>query len=126
MFGIGWSELLLVGVVCLFIFGPEDIPKVMYTIGRVVRRLRYMQYALSSQFDDFMDKTERKVADSPASAPVESVAKARPLSESDDEIDADVHYMAMIPPPENLPPDVEVALPDDDDARPDPDTVSRA
>ena len=47
MFDIGWTELLLIGVLILFLFGPEDIPKIMYNFGRIMKRFKYMKYALS-------------------------------------------------------------------------------
>ena len=60
MFDIGWTELMLIGVVTIFAFGPEDIPKLMYNLGRIMRRFRYMRYALSNQFESFMEEAEKK------------------------------------------------------------------
>ncbi|HEY8964609.1 MAG TPA: twin-arginine translocase TatA/TatE family subunit [Alphaproteobacteria bacterium] len=60
MFDIGWTELMLIGVVAIFAFGPEDIPKLMYNLGRIMRRFRYMRYALSNQFESFMEEAEKK------------------------------------------------------------------
>lgn len=54
MLGFSWSELLVVVAVAVFVIGPKDIPKVMYGIGRVVRRLQYVRFALSQQFDDVL------------------------------------------------------------------------
>ena len=38
MLDIGWSELLLIGVVALIVIGPERLPKVARTIGHLVGR----------------------------------------------------------------------------------------
>jgi sec-independent protein translocase protein TatB len=54
VFDFGWSELLVIVAVAVFVIGPKDIPKVMYTIGRVARRLQYVRFALSQQFDDVL------------------------------------------------------------------------
>lgn len=51
---MSWAELLVIVIVALFVFGPQDIPKIMYTLGRVVRRLQYVRFALSKQFEDFL------------------------------------------------------------------------
>lgn len=42
MLGIGWTEMLVVGVVALIVIGPKELPAVMQKIGRfagVVRRM---------------------------------------------------------------------------------------
>ncbi|MDR3395172.1 MAG: Sec-independent protein translocase protein TatB [Parasulfuritortus sp.] len=39
MFGIGFSELLLIGVVALIVIGPERLPKVARTAGAWIGRL---------------------------------------------------------------------------------------
>lgn len=58
MFDIGWSELLLIGVVAVVAIGPKELPQVMRGLGQGVRRLQYMKFALSRQFDDFMRESE--------------------------------------------------------------------
>jgi len=54
MFDIGWTELLVVVAVAVLVIGPKDIPKVMYTLGRLVRRAQYIKFAFSQQFEDFL------------------------------------------------------------------------
>ena len=34
--------------------GPDDIPKVMVALGRIFRRIQYIKFALSQQFEDVM------------------------------------------------------------------------
>lgn len=60
MFDFGWAELLIIGAIALFVIGPQDIPKIAYQVGKFFRRIKYMQYALTGQFDDFMSKAEAK------------------------------------------------------------------
>lgn len=54
MFDVGWSEILLVGAVAIFAIGPTEIPHVMRGLGRIFRRLQYVRFALSRQFEDMM------------------------------------------------------------------------
>ena len=54
MLDFSWAELLIILAVAVFVIGPKDIPKVMYALGRVVRRIQYMRFALTRQFDDIM------------------------------------------------------------------------
>ena len=40
MFDIGWTEMLILGVVVLLVLGPAEIPNIMFTVGKYVRHLR--------------------------------------------------------------------------------------
>jgi sec-independent protein translocase protein TatB len=42
MFGLGWTELLLIGVVALIVIGPKDLPVVMNRMGKAVSAIRRM------------------------------------------------------------------------------------
>lgn len=42
MFGIGWTEMLLIGVVALIVIGPKDLPVVMNRLGKAVTAIRRM------------------------------------------------------------------------------------
>ncbi len=54
MLDFGWPELLLVAVVAIFAAGPNDIPKILYELGKIMRRLQYLRFSMSRQFDQFM------------------------------------------------------------------------
>jgi len=54
----GWAELLVIMAVAVFVIGPQDIPKVMHGIGRFLRRLQYIKFAISKQFDDVMNTAD--------------------------------------------------------------------
>lgn len=54
MMDVGWTEILLILAIAVFVIGPDDIPKVMYTVGRFFRRLQYVRFAISQQFDDIL------------------------------------------------------------------------
>lgn len=60
MFGFSWSELMLVIVVAVIAVGPKQLPEVLYNLGKLFRRLQYMRYAMTKQFDDFMDQADLK------------------------------------------------------------------
>jgi len=50
----GWAELLIIVAVAVFVIGPKDIPNLMYGLGRLVRRVQYIRFAVSQQFEDIM------------------------------------------------------------------------
>jgi len=56
MLDFGWAELFVIVVVAIFVMGPKEIPQIMYGFGRLVRRLQYLRFAMSQQFDDFMEE----------------------------------------------------------------------
>jgi sec-independent protein translocase protein TatB len=53
MFGVGWTEMLLIGVVALIVIGPKDLPVVMRQVGKVVGTIRRM----GSEFQRELNKT---------------------------------------------------------------------
>ena len=38
----------------VLVIGPNEIPAMMRGLGRLMRRVQYIKYAVSQQFDDFM------------------------------------------------------------------------
>jgi sec-independent protein translocase protein TatB len=53
MFGAGWTEMLIIGIVALVVIGPKDLPVVMRKLGRVVRTVRRM----GEEFQSELSKT---------------------------------------------------------------------
>jgi sec-independent protein translocase protein TatB len=51
MFGIGFSELLLVAVIALLVLGPERLPKAARFAGLWVRRARAQWYSVKSELE---------------------------------------------------------------------------
>lgn len=72
MFDIGFSELVLTGIVALVIFGPEELPRVARTAGHLLGRLRRYVADVKSDISREMEASEMKnlVADVQESARV--------------------------------------------------------
>lgn len=54
MLDFGWAELLIIIAVAIFVIGPKDIPNIMLGLGRVMRRIQYVRFAMTRQFDELM------------------------------------------------------------------------
>ncbi|MEO6394905.1 MAG: Sec-independent protein translocase protein TatB [Devosia sp.] len=53
MLGLGWTEMLVVGIAALILIGPKDLPVVMSRIGKIVGSVRRM----GSEFQREINKT---------------------------------------------------------------------
>ncbi|WP_304616427.1 Sec-independent protein translocase protein TatB [Paracoccus sp. (in: a-proteobacteria)] len=52
MLDIGWTELLLIGIVALIVVGPKDLPHLFHSLGRITAKLRGMAREFSSAMED--------------------------------------------------------------------------
>ncbi|UXM96260.1 Sec-independent protein translocase protein TatB [Bartonella sp. HY329] len=58
MFGIGWSEFLVIAIVAIIVIGPKDLPKVMRSLGKATAKMRSTAAEFRQQFDDAMKDAE--------------------------------------------------------------------
>lgn len=56
MFDMGWSELLLIGVVALIVVGPKELPVLFRNVGRFVGTARGMAREFSRAMNDAADE----------------------------------------------------------------------
>lgn len=57
MFGLGWSELLVVGVVALIVIGPKDLPGLFRTVGQFTGKARTMAREFSRAMEQAADQS---------------------------------------------------------------------
>lgn len=55
MFGIGLTEMLVIGAIALIFIGPDQLPSVARTIGKFINDLRRSSDELKSQFREQTD-----------------------------------------------------------------------
>jgi len=58
MFDIGWSELVVIGVVALIVIGPKELPAVLRAIGQWTTKIKRMAGEFQSQFQEAMREAE--------------------------------------------------------------------
>jgi sec-independent protein translocase protein TatB len=97
MFDIGWSELLLIGIVALIAIGPKELPGALRTLGQWMGKVRRMASEFQNQFHEAMREAEladlKKEVDEMASK-AQSYAHFDPI----DDIRKDIEKAAGPPP----------------------------
>jgi sec-independent protein translocase protein TatB len=58
MFGIEWSEFIVIGVVALIVIGPKELPAVLRAVGQWTTKIRRMAAEFQSQFQEAMREAE--------------------------------------------------------------------
>jgi sec-independent protein translocase protein TatB len=58
MFDIGWSELLVIGIVALVVIGPKDLPQAFRIVGQWVAKARAMAREFQGHVDELMRESE--------------------------------------------------------------------
>ncbi|WP_300031204.1 Sec-independent protein translocase protein TatB [uncultured Roseobacter sp.] len=55
MFDLGWTEMLVIGIVALIVIGPKDLPVLFRTIGQFVGKAKGMAREFSRAMNDAAD-----------------------------------------------------------------------
>lgn len=58
MLDIGWSELLVIGVIALIVVGPKDLPRVLRFVGYWVGKARSMAREFQRVIDEYAQEAE--------------------------------------------------------------------
>lgn len=65
MFNVGFSELLILGVIALIFIGPQQLPEVARTVGRLLnewkRATTDLQSSLTSSFSDDLHERRKEI-----------------------------------------------------------------
>ncbi|ETA51524.1 Sec-independent protein translocase protein TatB [Ponticoccus alexandrii] len=57
MFDLGWTELMVIGVVALIVVGPKDLPMLFRNVGRFMGKARGMAREFSRAMNDAADES---------------------------------------------------------------------
>jgi sec-independent protein translocase protein TatB len=91
MFDIGWSELVVIGIVALIAIGPKELPGVLRALGQWAGKIRRMASEFQSQFQEAMREAE--VADlkrqfDEAASTATDIGKFNPLESAQKEMES--------------------------------------
>ncbi|MDP5216606.1 Sec-independent protein translocase protein TatB [Ruegeria sp. 2205SS24-7] len=83
MFDLGWTELLVIGIVALIVVGPKDLPVLFRNVGRWVGKARGMAREFSQAMNEAADEAGvnditkgLKAATNPVNTAMDSVKQA--------------------------------------------------
>ena len=121
--GIGFSELLLIGLAALIIIGPKDLPTMMRTLGQLMGKGRRMAREFQAAFDDIARQSELEEL----KKEIQDLRKSNTFTSAQDDLaayEADVNSAVMrehpaVPPSEAVSPP-ETPKTDPTDAPPPP------
>lgn len=58
MFDLGWSEILVIAVVAILVVGPNELPRMMRTIGEWMGKMRRMAQHFQAGVDEMIRQSE--------------------------------------------------------------------
>ncbi len=83
MFDLGWTELLVIGIVALIVVGPKDLPVLFRSVGQWVGKMRGMAREFSRAMNDAADESGMRdvakglqAASNPVGTAMDSVKQA--------------------------------------------------
>lgn len=97
MFDLGWTEMLVVGIVALIVIGPKDLPVLFRNVGRWVGKAKGMAREFSSAMNQAADdagvrdiQKTIKTATNPVGSAMDGVkSAARDVTSSLSNLDGD-------------------------------------
>jgi sec-independent protein translocase protein TatB len=85
VFDIGWTEMLVLGVIVLLVVGPRELPTMLRTMGQYVAKFRRVANDFRYQLNDLSQDVSTTV-----SKTIDQQAEIKQLSEVARDLDAGV------------------------------------
>jgi sec-independent protein translocase protein TatB len=86
MFGLGWGEMVVIGIVALIAIGPKELPTVLRSIGHWMGKIRRMANEFQGQFQEALREAELTDLKKHAEDIGASVSNFNPLADTQKEM----------------------------------------
>lgn len=106
--GIGFSEILVLGLAALIFIGPKDLPMLMRRIGQFVGKGRRMAREFQAAFDDIARQSELEEL----KKEIQDLKKANAVTQAQEDlaaVEADINSAVMREHPNEPEPEAEPA-----------------
>ena len=60
MFDLGWQEFMMVAVVLMLVVGPKDLPRILRSFSKAMRKAKYMAREFTSSLEDVAHQDDIK------------------------------------------------------------------
>jgi sec-independent protein translocase protein TatB len=87
MFGFGWGEIVVIGIVALIAIGPKELPTVLRSIGHWMGKIRRMANEFQGQFNEALREAELTDLKKQAEDITSSIENYDPLKDTQAEIE---------------------------------------
>ncbi len=106
MFGLGWGEMVVIGIVALIAIGPKELPTVLRSAGHWIGKIRRMANEFQGQFQEALREAELTDLKKHAEDISASVTNFDPLAETQKDLEKTFDFKdpmasdAAVPPAE--------------------------
>ncbi len=83
MFDIGYTELLLIAIVALIVFGPKELPHLLRQMGRIMGRVRSVAGHFRSGVDAMIRESEMEEMQKKWAAQNQAIMAAHPAPQAE-------------------------------------------
>jgi sec-independent protein translocase protein TatB len=87
MFGFGWGEIVVIGIVALIAIGPKELPTVLRSVGHWIGKIRRMANEFQGQFQEALREAELTDLKKHVEEVTQGIENYDPLKETQAEVE---------------------------------------
>jgi len=87
MFGLGWGEVVVIGIVALIAIGPKELPTVLRSLGQWMGKIRRMANEFQGQFQEALREAELTDLKKQAEDLTTNISNFDPMADTQKEVE---------------------------------------
>jgi len=111
MFGFGWGEMVVIGIVALIAIGPKELPTVLRTLGQYMGKVRRMANEFQGQFNEALREAELTDLQKHAEDITKDISNFDPMADTQKEVEKAFEFQDPLAEPVVPTPAVETGAP---------------